>query len=112
MAPVGSTGSVLGRRVGRASRLACRSSAKAKEEEGMTALAEQRRFFAEEIEALCGLRSTALVEAFATTPRETFLPPGPWIIRSETDYLAGMPRRTPDADPRRVYHNVAIAIDV
>lgn len=36
----------------------------------MTALTEQRRFFAEEIEALCGLRSAALVEAFATTPRE------------------------------------------
>jgi protein-L-isoaspartate(D-aspartate) O-methyltransferase len=78
----------------------------------MTALTAQRRFFAEEIEALCGLRSTALVEAFATTPRETFLPPGPWIIRSETDYFSGTPRRTPDADPRRVYHNVAIAIDV
>ena len=77
----------------------------------MTALTEQRRFFAEEIEALCGLRSTALVEAFATTPRETFLPPGPWIVRSESDYLSGTPRRTVDADPRRVYHNVAIAID-
>ncbi len=73
---------------------------------------DQRRFFAEEIEALCGLRSAALVEAFANTPRETFLPPGPWIIRSETDYAAGgTPRTTPDADPRRVYHNVAIAID-
>ena len=68
----------------------------------MTALAEQRRFFAEEIEALCGLRSSALVEAFATTPRETFLPPGPWIIRSETDYFSGKPRRTQEADPRRV----------
>ena len=77
----------------------------------MTALMEQRRFFAEEIEALCGLRSAALVEAFATTPREMFLPPGPWTIRSETDYFSGTPRRTPDADPRRVYHNVAIAID-
>jgi protein-L-isoaspartate(D-aspartate) O-methyltransferase len=77
----------------------------------MTALVEQRRFFAEEIETLCGLRSEALVEAFATTAREDFLPPGPWIIRSESDYFAGAPRKTPDADPRRVYHNIAIAID-
>jgi protein-L-isoaspartate(D-aspartate) O-methyltransferase len=77
----------------------------------MTTLTEQRRFFAEEMETLCDLHSRALVEAFATTPRESFLPPGPWIIRSETDYFSGVPRTTPDADPRRVYHNVAIAID-
>ena len=77
----------------------------------MTTLTEQRRFFAEEIETLCDLHSKALVEAFATTSRERFLPPGPWIIRSETDYFSGAPRKTPDADPRRVYHNVAIAID-
>ena len=78
----------------------------------MTALVEQRRFFAEEIETLCDVRSRALVEAFATTPRENFLPPGPWIIRSEADYFTGgTPRTTPDADPRRLYHNVAIAID-
>jgi protein-L-isoaspartate(D-aspartate) O-methyltransferase len=76
-----------------------------------TALQDQRRFFAEEIEALCGLRTSALVEAFATVPREQFLPPGPWVIRSETDYFSGTPRKTPDADARRVYHNVAIAID-
>jgi protein-L-isoaspartate(D-aspartate) O-methyltransferase len=76
-----------------------------------TALQDQRRFFAEEIEALCGLRTSALVEAFATVPRERFLPQGPWVIRSETDYFSGTPRTTPDADARRVYHNVAIAID-
>ena len=53
------------------------------------ALREQRRFFAEEIEALCGLRTPALIEAFASVPREHFLPPGPWVIRSETDYFSG-----------------------
>lgn len=77
----------------------------------MTALEQHRRFFAEEIEALCGLRTAALVEAFATVPRERFLPPGPWTIRSETDYFTGIPRQTSDADPRRVYHNIAVAID-
>ena len=77
----------------------------------MSHLLDQRRYFAEELEAICGLRTPALVDAFAAVPREQFLPPGPWVIRSETDYLTGAPRHTPDADPRRVYHNVAVAID-
>jgi protein-L-isoaspartate(D-aspartate) O-methyltransferase len=73
-------------------------------------LAEQRRFFAEEIEACGNLRLRALVDALAAVPRERFLRPGPWLIRGEGD-LRGGPRETPDADPRRVYHNVAVAID-
>lgn len=77
----------------------------------MSDLEGHRRYFAEELEAICGLRTPALVDAFAATPREAFLPRGPWIVRSETDYLSGPPRPTPDADPRRVYHNVAVAID-
>src|SRR5579872_5528962 len=56
------------------------------------------------------LTSPALVDALATIPRERFLPPGPWTVRSEAD-VAAPPRQTPDADPRHVYHNVAIAID-
>ncbi len=69
-----------------------------------------RQFFAEELQAVCGLRTRALVEALATVPREHFLPPGPWLVASEGDFAAG-PRLTPDADPRHVYHNVSIAID-
>lgn len=73
-------------------------------------LAERRRFYAEEVEAICDLRTKALVEALATVPREAFLPAGPWVIRSEGDI--GRPsRRTPDADPRHLYHNVSVAID-
>jgi protein-L-isoaspartate(D-aspartate) O-methyltransferase len=78
----------------------------------VSALREQRRYFAEELEAVCGLRTPALVDAFATVPREEFLPSGPWLIRSETDYFSGVPRHTPDADARRVCHNVAVAIDL
>jgi protein-L-isoaspartate(D-aspartate) O-methyltransferase len=77
----------------------------------MSDLELQRRFFAEEVEAICNLQTRALVEALATVPRERFLPPGPWVVRSETDYFVGTPRRTPDADPRRVYHNLSIAIE-
>jgi protein-L-isoaspartate(D-aspartate) O-methyltransferase len=73
-------------------------------------LSDRRRAFAEEIQAIANIRTPALVEAFAHVPREKFLPPGPWLIRSEVDYGGG-PRQTPDSDPRHVYHNVAIAID-
>jgi protein-L-isoaspartate(D-aspartate) O-methyltransferase len=76
----------------------------------MTDLTARRRFFAEEIQVSSNLRSTALVDALATVPRERFLPPGPWTIRGEADFQAS-PRQTQDADPRHVYHNVAIAID-
>jgi protein-L-isoaspartate(D-aspartate) O-methyltransferase len=74
-------------------------------------LAAQRRYLAEELETVCGLRTSALVEAFATVPREDFLPHGPWMIRSETDCLSGVSRHTPDDDARWVCHNVAVAID-
>ena len=73
-------------------------------------IADYRRFFADEIEACAGLKTAALVEAFATVPRELFLRPGPWVTRSEADF-AGPPRQTPDADPRRLYHNIVVAID-
>jgi protein-L-isoaspartate(D-aspartate) O-methyltransferase len=71
---------------------------------------DRRRFYADEIATAANLRTASLVEALARVPRERFLPPGPWLIRSEIDYGGG-PRQTADADPRHVYHNIAIAID-
>jgi len=73
----------------------------------------RRRFFAEEIEAVCKLRSSRLVDALATVPREAFLRPGPWTIVVETDLMGGgmKTRLTPDADPARVNHNIVVAID-
>lgn len=79
-------------------------------ESDMMDLNDRRRFYAEEIAVLSNLRTPGLLDALATVPREKFLPPGPWLIRSEIDYGGGN-RQTPDADPRHVYHNVAIAID-
>ena len=76
----------------------------------MTDLDRRRRFYAEEIEMVANLRTPALVEALATVPREQYLPPGPWMVRSEADDNAS-PRQTRDAEPSHVYHNVAIAID-
>jgi protein-L-isoaspartate(D-aspartate) O-methyltransferase len=77
-------------------------------------LSQQRQFYAEELEAVCALRTPGLVAALAEVPRERFLPPGPWDVLSLTDYTPGAvppARKTPDADPRRVYHNIGIAID-
>ena len=76
----------------------------------MIGLAERRQCFAEEIEVASNVRTSALVDALATVPRERFLPPGPWTIRGEADFQAPA-RQTRDADPRHLYHNVAVAID-
>jgi protein-L-isoaspartate(D-aspartate) O-methyltransferase len=76
----------------------------------MIDLDSRRRFLAEEVAFCCNLRTDRLIEALASVPREQYLPPGPWLIRSEAD-MSGGPRATPDADPKHVYHNVAIAID-
>ena len=69
-----------------------------------------REFYAEEIEATCGLTTPALARAFATVPREEFVGPGPWMVQGGGDLFAPA-RRTADADRRRVYHNLSIAID-
>lgn len=73
-------------------------------------LTDRRRFYAEEIAATSNVTNRAIVEALASVAREQFLPPGPWTIRGEADFRSPS-RRTVDADPRHVYHNLAIAID-
>jgi protein-L-isoaspartate(D-aspartate) O-methyltransferase len=86
----------------------------------MMDLTLRRRYFAEELEAVCRLRSAQLVDAFAMVPREQYLGPGPWTVLAESPFMqtAGAAagtglglRVTPDADPGRVYHNIAVAID-
>jgi protein-L-isoaspartate(D-aspartate) O-methyltransferase len=79
----------------------------------MMDLTLRRRFFAEEIEAVCRLRSPLLVDALADVPRERFLRPGPWTIvgDGEIGFSTIKTRTTADADPARIYHNVAVAID-
>jgi protein-L-isoaspartate(D-aspartate) O-methyltransferase len=80
----------------------------------MTDLDRRRRFFAEELEAVCRLQSAPVVDAFAAIPRERFLRPGPWTVLVENIYTPGAglgTHMTRDADPARVYHNIAVAID-
>jgi protein-L-isoaspartate(D-aspartate) O-methyltransferase len=68
-----------------------------------------RQWFAEELRFTANLRARAVIDAFATVPRERFVGPGPWRIVSPMrlgDYWT-----TPDADPRHVYHDALIALD-
>ncbi len=70
---------------------------------------EARQHYAEELRFTAKLGSRAVVDAFATVPRERFLGPGPWRVLSPM----AMPEywTTEDADPRHLYHDVLIAID-
>jgi protein-L-isoaspartate(D-aspartate) O-methyltransferase len=68
-----------------------------------------RRWFAEELRHTAHVLSPAVVEAFATVPRELFAGPGPWRVLSPMrgrDYWT-----TDDADPRRLCHDILVAID-
>ena len=79
-------------------------------------LEDYRRFYAEEIRFVANLSSPALVEAFASVPREKFIGPGPWRVGSpEVRALAaaGMGRAayvTVD-EPQHLYHNVVVVLD-
>jgi len=80
---------------------------------------DARRAYAEEIRAVAEIRCDALIEGLAKVPRDTFLGPGPWLVTRAHRGSPMLPqppsdspyRVTPDADPRRVYHNILIAID-
>ena len=72
-------------------------------------LAQVRAWYAEELRFAGPVESEAVVQAFASVPRERFLGPGPWRIHD--DPRRGGYRTTPDADPRQVYHNVLVALD-
>lgn len=72
-----------------------------------------RRHFVDELRALGGLAglpdTERVLQAFATVPRELFVGPGPWTVVTP---LHGMTSaRTPDADPRHLYHAVLVALD-
>src|SRR5438874_9527346 len=68
-----------------------------------------RRFYAEELRFSANVGSRPVIEAFATVPRERFVGPGPWQIKSPM--RMGGYWTTPDANPRGVYHDILIALD-
>ena len=70
---------------------------------------EARRRYAEELRFTAKLGSRAVIDAFATVPRERFFGPGPWRLLSPM--ALGEYWTTEDGDPRHLYHDVLIAID-
>jgi protein-L-isoaspartate(D-aspartate) O-methyltransferase len=74
---------------------------------GEPTLEQARRWFAEELRAIAHLSDEGVVAAFAAVPRERFAGPGPWRIFHMNDGYWS----TPDADPRRLYHNILIGLD-
>lgn len=70
-------------------------------------MVDLRRNYVAELAVHGGLRSAALLEAFAKVPRERMLPPGPWIIEAAD----GTFYATADDNIAHVLHAVGIAID-
>jgi protein-L-isoaspartate(D-aspartate) O-methyltransferase len=68
-----------------------------------------RRWYAEELRFTARVSSPSVVDAFATVPRERFVGPGPWLIKSPMNLAEYW--ITEDGDPRHVYHDVLIALD-
>ncbi len=76
-----------------------------------------RRFYSEEVKFAANLSSPALIAAFARVPRENFLGPPPWNIGSpEQRALSllglGDPGYVSINDPRDLYHNVVVTLDI
>jgi protein-L-isoaspartate(D-aspartate) O-methyltransferase len=70
-------------------------------------VATARAVFAAALREKARVSDPRILAAFATVPREDFLGRGPWLTLPDA---AGY-RSTPDADVRRVYEDVAIALD-
>jgi protein-L-isoaspartate(D-aspartate) O-methyltransferase len=78
---------------------------------------ECRRFYAQEIRFVANLNSPALIEAYARVPREEYLGAPPWQIaspevRAMSPAGKGGTTYTPTDDPRDIYHNVLVALDI
>jgi protein-L-isoaspartate(D-aspartate) O-methyltransferase len=70
---------------------------------------QAREWYAAELRFTARVRSSAVVNGFAAVPREQFVGPGPWRIKSPMDLAEYW--TTDDDDPRQVYHDVLIALD-
>jgi len=83
----------------------------------MLTIEDCRRFYADEVRFAANLSSPALIEAYARVPREEYLGPPPWQIGSadlRAMSLAGLGKLSYRAtdDPRDLYHNVVVGLDV
>ncbi len=73
----------------------------------MKRLQRHRRFYANFLAATAGIPAgSRLAEAFASTPRENFVGPGPWKVDTNSGYI-----ETPSDDPLFLYQNIAVALN-
>ncbi|HTZ89730.1 MAG TPA: class I SAM-dependent methyltransferase [Alloacidobacterium sp.] len=72
----------------------------------MTTLEAHRTFFAELLTANAGMPKCRLTSAFAATPRERYLGPGPWKVFTARGYI-----QTPSDDPAFIYQDIVVALD-
>lgn len=72
-------------------------------------LEQVRAWYADDLRVTAPVDSASVVQAFASVPRERFMGPGPWRLRSDTG--RGDYRTSPNDDPRWLYHNVLVALD-
>lgn len=66
-----------------------------------------REIYASEVAVYGGVKSEALLRAYAAVPRERMLPQGPWTVEA----LDGSYYVTDDADASRILHAVGVSID-
>jgi protein-L-isoaspartate(D-aspartate) O-methyltransferase len=66
-----------------------------------------RRSYARALARVSASPDPRLEQAFYRVHREDFLPPGPWKLLVEGQFV-----QTPSSDPAHVYRNAAIALDV
>ena len=72
----------------------------------MGVIDDHRRFYADLIAATAMVPADSrLIAAFASTPREKFLGPGPWKVDTNRGYI-----QTPSADPIFLYQNIVVAL--
>jgi protein-L-isoaspartate(D-aspartate) O-methyltransferase len=73
--------------------------------QAMIELATVRRAYAEALRAEGPIRSAAVVEAFATVPREAFAGPPPWTVMQGPDLAV-----SETSDPAELYGNSLISL--
>lgn len=66
-----------------------------------------RRCYADHVRFAAGLKDRRIVDALATVPRERYLDAGPWHFHVHGEYAL-----SETADPRELYRDIAVAIDV
>ena len=73
----------------------------------MDRLEGHRQWFARLVTANAGVSPTPekIIEAFASTPRERFVGPGPWQVFTRSGYI-----ETPSDDPGLIYQDAMVAL--